>query len=332
MAGTYAVIGDPIEHSMSPLIHNAAFKELGMDSSYIAYRIERGDLEDGIESLKSARIAGFNVTIPHKVDVLKYLDSYDDDCKQIGAANTVEISNGKLAGYNTDVKGFLDPLHERKISLKGLDVLLLGAGGAARAIVIALAKQKCSSITVANRTVKSAQALETLADIKIESIDDAPRLAKNASLIVNATSLGLKIEQSPIPAEFMNADQIIYDIVYRPMKTELLREASKAGAIIIYGYEMLLAQAVSLLKYGTKMMHQKMVCRVLQRAVSLFQYWTCTSSIHQSSSAIFHARSNVFECVLDFLLPVCLARCTSSGDFFAATSFFARLSVTQNPP
>ena len=95
MAGTYAVIGDPIEHSMSPLIHNAAFKELGMDSSYIAYRIERGDLEDGIESLKSARIAGFNVTIPHKVDVLKYLDSYDDDCKQVGAANTVEISNGK---------------------------------------------------------------------------------------------------------------------------------------------------------------------------------------------------------------------------------------------
>ena len=91
---------------MSPLIHNAAFKELGMDSSYIAYRIERGDLEDGIESLKSARIAGFNVTIPHKVDVLKYLDSYDDDCKQVGAANTVEISNGKLAGYNTDVKGF----------------------------------------------------------------------------------------------------------------------------------------------------------------------------------------------------------------------------------
>ena len=104
MAGTYAVIGDPIEHSMSPLIHNAAFKELGMDSSYIAYRIERGDLEDGIESLKSARISGFNVTIPHKVDVLKYLDSYDDDCKQVGAANTVEISNGKLAGYNTDVK------------------------------------------------------------------------------------------------------------------------------------------------------------------------------------------------------------------------------------
>ena len=252
MAGTYAVIGDPIEHSMSPLIHNAAFKELGMDSSYIAYRIERGDLEDGIESLKSARIAGFNVTIPHKVDVLKYLDSYDDDCKQVGAANTVEISNGKLAGYNTDVKGFLDPLHERKISLKGLDVLLLGAGGAARAIVIALAKQKCSSITVANRTVKSAQALETLADIKIESIDDAPRLAKNASLIVNATSLGLKIEQSPIPAEFMNADQIIYDIVYRPMKTELLREASKAGAIIIYGYEMLLAQACESFKIWHK--------------------------------------------------------------------------------
>ena len=100
--------------------------------------------------------------------------------------------------------------------------------------------------------MKSAQALETLADIKIESIDDAPRLAKNASLIVNATSLGLKGEQSPIPAEFMNADQIIYDIVYRPMKTGLLREASKAGAIIIYGYEMLLAQACESFKIWHK--------------------------------------------------------------------------------
>ena len=99
------------------------------------------------------------------MDVLKYLDSYDDDCKQVGAANTVEISNGKLAGYNTDVKGFLEPLHERKISLKGLDVLLLGAGGAARAIVVALAKQECSTITVANRTIKSVQALNTLTNI-----------------------------------------------------------------------------------------------------------------------------------------------------------------------
>ena len=242
MAGTYAVIGDPIEHSMSPLVHNAAFKELGMDSSYMAYRIEKGDLEDGIESLKSARIAGFNVTIPHKVDVLKYLDTYDDDCKLIGAANTVEISNGKLAGYNTDVEGFLDPLREREIELYGLNVLLLGAGGAARAIVAALVKQKCS-ITIANRTVKSAYALEELGNVCVKSINDAADLAKSASLIVNATSLGLKGENSPIPAESMNADQIIYDIVYRPMKTELLREASKAGAIVVYGYEMLLGQA-----------------------------------------------------------------------------------------
>ncbi|MDI1495431.1 MAG: shikimate dehydrogenase [Cenarchaeum symbiont of Oopsacas minuta] len=264
MTGTYAVIGDPIDHSMSPLIHNAAFKELKMDSSYIAYKIGRDELKDGVESIKNALLSGFNVTIPHKVEILKYLDSYDDDCKKVGAANTVSISDGRLSGYNTDMEGFLDPLRERNIDIKDMDVLVLGAGGAARAIVASLARQRVSSITIANRTKSSAKALLELADVQIESIHDAPRLAKSASLIVNATSLGLKNEQSIIPAESMNADQIIYDLVYRPMKTELLREATKAGSIIIYGYEMLLGQACRSFKIWHKIDAPR---KVMRRAI-----------------------------------------------------------------
>jgi len=142
MTKTYAVIGDPIDHSLSPAIHNAAFAFLGLDCTYIAYRIPKDDLAEGIESLKLINIAGFNVTIPHKVEMMKLLDCVDEDCKTIGATNTVDSENGKFKGYNTDMDGFLEPIKKRNLSCKDSDVLLVGAGGAARAIVAAFAKEK----------------------------------------------------------------------------------------------------------------------------------------------------------------------------------------------
>src|ERR1700752_1304561 len=135
MTKTFAVIGDPIDHSLSPAIHNAAFGFLGMDCTYIAYRIPKGELASGIEALKKINIAGFNVTIPHKVDMMKFLDESDNECKLAGATNTIVNENGHLKGYNTDVEGFLDPIKKRNIDSKDSDVLLIGAGGAARAII-----------------------------------------------------------------------------------------------------------------------------------------------------------------------------------------------------
>ena len=114
MASTYAVIGDPIDHSLSPNIHNAAFRHLQLDHTYIAYRIPTGELVAGIEALKAIKIAGFNVTIPHKIDMMKLLDEMDTTCKVIGAVNTVLNDNGKLKGYNTDMIGFLDPIKKKK--------------------------------------------------------------------------------------------------------------------------------------------------------------------------------------------------------------------------
>ena len=124
MLKTYAVIGDPIEHSLSPTMHNASYRELEMECTYIAYRVIRGELATGIESLKKIKISGFNVTIPHKIEMMKYLDNVDDNCKKIGAANTVLNDDGILRGFNTDMDGFLEPIKRKEISIKKLVSLI----------------------------------------------------------------------------------------------------------------------------------------------------------------------------------------------------------------
>ncbi len=249
MVKTYAVIGDPIDHSLSPNIHNAAFRELGLDCTYIAYRIPKGELAAGIEALKKIKISGFNVTIPHKIEMIKFLDSVNEDCSIIGATNTVSNDDGRLIGYNTDMDGFLDPLKRRKINLADTKVLLIGAGGAARAIVAAFAKEKAEKITIANRTLKKGNDLAQFAHkIGIEanaiSLDEVKESASDYNIIVNATSVGLNNEPSPISTETINENSIVYDIVYKPINTDLIKQAKNNGATIVYGYEMLLGQAI----------------------------------------------------------------------------------------
>ena len=249
MVKTYAVIGDPIDHSLSPNIHNAAFRELGLDCTYIAYRIPKGELEEGIESLKKIKISGFNVTIPHKVEMIKFLDVVNDDCKIIGATNTVSNDNGKLIGYNTDMDGFLDPLKRRKLDLKGSKILLIGAGGAARAITVGFVKEKAKKITIANRTLENANILAQFGqkigiDATALTLNQVGDSAKDYDIIVNATSIGMTNEPSPISTKTINAKSIVYDIVYKPINTDLIKRSKKNGATIVYGYEMLLGQAV----------------------------------------------------------------------------------------
>lgn len=248
MPKTFAVIGDPIDHSLSPNIHSAAFRELNLDCSYIAYRIPRGELKDGIEGLKKIKIDGFNVTIPHKVEMMKYLDKMDESCSIIGAVNTVINENGLLKGYNTDMDGFLDPFKKKELPIMGKKILLLGAGGAARAIVAAFAKEKAKQITIANRTLENANSLAKFSKkigLDADSIDIANvKNLEDYDIIVNATSVGLKKEPSPISLDSIKPNTIVYDIVYMPMVTDFLKIAKEKGARVIYGYEMLLGQAV----------------------------------------------------------------------------------------
>ena len=249
MAKSFAVIGDPIDHSLSPNIHSAAFRELNLDSSYIGYRIPKGELEGGVEGLKKIKINGFNVTIPHKIEMMKYLDKMDESCSIIGAVNTVVNNEGILKGYNTDMDGFLEPLKKRNITIQNSKVLLIGAGGAARAIVAGIAKEKAASIDIANRTIEKANNLSEFSTKlglsasvkKIESIDTA---TENYDIIINATSIGLKDEPSVISFEGINEKTVAYDIVYAPMNTDFIKKAKEKNAIIIYGYEMLLGQAI----------------------------------------------------------------------------------------
>lgn len=248
MTKTFAVIGDPISHSLSPNIHNAAFRELNLDCTYIAYRIPKGELEEGLEGLKKISISGFNVTIPHKVEIMKFLEKVDEDCSLIGASNTVTNQDGILKGYNTDMDGFLEPIRKRKITIENKNILLLGAGGAARAIVAGFAKEKAKKITLANRTIEKAKSLSQFSekiglDSKAMTLDEVEGSAAEYDFIVNATSVGLKNESSPITLEGIDKKNVVYDIVYRPINTDLISKSREKGATIIYGYEMLLGQA-----------------------------------------------------------------------------------------
>ena len=249
MLKTYAVIGDPIEHSLSPTIHNAAYRELQLECTYIAYRVAQGDLATGIESLKKIKISGFNVTIPHKIEMMNYLDNVDENCKKIGAVNTVLNDDGILRGFNTDMDGFLEPIKRKEIEIKNSKILLLGAGGASRAIIAGFQKENAREITIVNRTKTNGDELAQFSNelglnATSNTIEDMNLFDSNFDFIVNASSLGLKNEDNIIPEKLFDEKTIVYDIVYKPVKTNLINKAKEKNCKIIFGYEMLLGQAI----------------------------------------------------------------------------------------
>lgn len=251
---TYCIIGDPIEHTLSPAIHNAAFTTLGLNCSYIAFRVQEGQLKNSMDSLRAINIGGFNVTMPHKVTVLDYVDRLDKIVEMVGAANTINNQGGKFYAYNTDVVGFIEPLQQRKIDLNGYEVLILGAGGAARAVAVALSQEKgVSKINIFNRNIDRSTNLANVINklgIKTDIIsqNDIQKIASRSNLIINTTPLGMKNEESLIKTSSISKESIVYDIVYKPIETKLLKNAKTAGAQVIYGYEMLLEQAIASFK------------------------------------------------------------------------------------
>jgi len=256
---TFCIIGDPIDHSLSPAIHNAAFNTLGLNCSYIAFRVQEDQLKNSLDSLRAIKIDGFNVTMPHKVKVLDYVDRKDNTVQLVGAANTVNNENGKFCAYNTDVIGFIKPLHERKVDFNGFEVIILGAGGAARAIAVGLSGEKgIRNINIYNwnteRAVKLSNIVKKMGlESTIISKDDIQNTASKCNLIINATPLGMNNEKSLIKSSSIRKEAIVYDIVYKPIITNLVENAKIAGAEIIYGYEMLLEQATASFKIWLQM-------------------------------------------------------------------------------
>jgi shikimate dehydrogenase len=254
---TYCIIGDPVSHSLSPAMHNAAFKSLSMDDVYIAYKVSSHELESSVESLRSVKISGFNVTIPHKIAVLQYLDEVDLLSRNAGAVNTVASIDGRFKGFNTDIQGFLQPLLNRGVDFRGLSVLLFGAGGSARAVVASMSSVTgISKLVVANRTYNKSLELSKQAELQgltssVSMIEEAKVMAKRFDLIVNATSVGLQSNESILDSEDIDGSSTVYDLVYRPVMTKLLENAREKGARIIYGYEMLLEQGAQAFEIWT---------------------------------------------------------------------------------
>ncbi len=245
-----ALIGDPVEHTMSPAMHNAACAELGLDYAYIPLLVRPECLSDAVCGLRALNVRGFNVTIPHKVKIVPHLDGLDPMAERIGAVNTVVNNGGELTGYNTDAAGFLAALRERGCVPRGQRVALVGAGGAARAIAHVLAENG-AEITILNRRKEMDWAHEIAGLVadnfkkKVEVLElnetNLKKALHGAALVVNATSLGMTphADATPVPAALLNADQTVFDIVYNPVETRLLREAAAAGAVTVNGVDML---------------------------------------------------------------------------------------------
>ena len=248
----YGVIGNPIQHSLSPMIHNGAFERLGRNAVYLAFEVK--DLEEALRGIRGLGVRGVSVTIPFKTEVIPFLDKVEGLAKKIGAVNTIVNRGGKLIGYNTDCDGALEALEE-KINLKRKRVLLLGAGGAARAIGFGLKGRDCQLI-VSNRSRKRGETLSRELKCHFLPMSSLFELAAGeleADILINATSVGMypRQRETPFPKRLFKEGMMVMDIVYQPLQTRLLREANARRCLTINGLEMLVRQGVAQLMIWT---------------------------------------------------------------------------------
>ena len=245
------IIGDPIEHTMSPVMHNAAFQKLGLDFVYLPFRVKKEALSGAVDGVRTLNIKGLNVTIPHKVAIIPFLDKLDPLAEKIGAINTIVNDGGVLTGYNTDATGFLQALLDQGVEPEGKTTVILGAGGASRAISFILA-ERGAHLVILNRQLARAEDLaqwitqvfeKDITALTLGEENLAKVLAK-ADILVNTTSVGMNpdIDKTPVPAGLLKPGLIVFDIVYNPVQTRLLKEAEAAGAKTINGLDMLVWQ------------------------------------------------------------------------------------------
>jgi len=247
----FLLIGHPVEGSLSPAMHNAAFKSTNLDAIYVQVDVLEKNLADAMNGIRAMEIAGFNVTIPHKISVMNFLDELDGSARSTGAVNTVVNRRGKLVGFNTDGEGALRALKPAVPSFRSKRVVLLGAGGAARGIAMSLAKAG-AELTITNRTIGRAKALASVIEQKTKSeVSVVPakkpslkKAMKEADILINATSVGMSpdVDRTLATADMMHKGLVVNDIVYKPLQTRLLKEARKAGAKTVSGLGMLVNQ------------------------------------------------------------------------------------------
>lgn len=258
--GVMGVIGDPVEHSLSPPMHNAAFKYLQLDYVYIPFRVKKDYLKAAVNGASSLEIKGLNVTIPHKIEVLKYLEYVDRAAELIGAVNTIKFDENGIKGYNTDGVGAVKAIEE-VTPVKNKNILIMGAGGASRAISFQAVLNGASQVIIANRTPEKALVLKNdllnklNADVASIGLDDGlKKEIQDTDILINTTPVGMypNINQKPLlTSEWMHEGLVVNDIIYNPLETGFLKEARKAGAKTVSGVKMLVYQGLEAFKIWT---------------------------------------------------------------------------------
>lgn len=245
------IFGDPIAHTRSPAMQNAAFRALNLPYVYVPFLVHPTNLAKAVQAIRAYNLLGVNVTVPHKERIVRYLDDLSAEAKLCGAVNTIVNRDGVLFGDNTDGRGFLASLQERGLSPQKRAIVIIGAGGSTRAVLVSLIRAGSARITIANRTVAKARALvsayRTLGNTQLEAVSldrlEDPALLSNAALIINCTSVGLHGESFP-PLAFHATPRncLFYDLLYRPEQTSFLRQARVARRSTVDGRRMLLHQ------------------------------------------------------------------------------------------
>ncbi len=248
------VIGDPIEHTLSPVMHNAAFEALKIDYIFLAFTVKAAEVENAIRGMRALSVHGLNVTMPHKNTVIKFLDEADPTAKAISSVNTLLNKESKILGFNTDGVGALNALEQNGVNPKGKKVLLLGAGGAAKAIAYTLS-QEADELVILNRAPERATLLANLLKQKFNKKVSGNALLSetvkenlaDSDVLINATSMGMNPDanQTPVAPEWLKSDLAVMDIVYNPLETKLARDAKAAGAKVVSGVEMLIYQGAA---------------------------------------------------------------------------------------
>jgi len=276
------LLGDPVEHSVSPQIHNTLSSLTGIDMVYVPFRVRENDLGAFVQGIKSANVIGFNVTVPYKQRIMGFLDHIDEEAEILGAVNTVKNDDGKLCGYNTDGEGFVRSIEkETGTTLQGKKILLIGAGGAARAIGIKAAIRGAKRITVVNRTVEKAEGLaEDINKIAAAGADAAgiedfkkSRAIGDYDVIVNTTSVGMYPDVDSSPLDDMTAfekGKIVYDVIYNPFKTRFLLMAEKMGCKTLNGLGMLINQGIGAYEIWTGIKVSEEITRGMHEALAKY--------------------------------------------------------------
>ena len=251
----FSVIGNPIEHSLSPQIHNTIYKYMNLNYSYVPFHVEPQNLKTAVNGMRALGVKGFNVTIPYKEKIIPYLDEISEEAALIGAVNTVKNINGKLFGHTTDGEGFIKSINALNVDIKDKNILVIGAGGSSRSISVKMAMEGASSIIILNRTVEKARAICKIINNNIKNISGSDLLnqnkfnfyAKQSDIIINTTPIGMypKNEGCPInDFKYIKPDTVVCDLIYNPEMTQFLMKANEIGCKTINGWGMLIFQAL----------------------------------------------------------------------------------------